>query len=411
MLEAHGALTRPRGLADHEIVAAGLAARAERLGEGLRIPVVGHPPAKQLDQGRGPVEVIVQRAIHARDVLQAPRLDQAGRRAHDERHARRDVVRGLMVAPDVELALVLAVIRADDDERVVQHPGLGQRIEQIAHVRVGIADARVVAVDPAAHRLHRIELLRQARVLPQQVGQPAGLRHGLVRLLRGVRPKAIPAALAHLLGQPRGQRIVLEGVAELRRRAVGRVRIPVVDVQEPVIRRRVALEPFQRGRRHIVRQLHAAEAGVVDLAPARMPPPGGVPLPEGADAGRIEARGAQLGDPARAPHLVAEAAVAALVLQVRGDASVVDRAVMIAEPAGVQRGARGQARRIRHIAVLEPDALRGDPVEVGAGVPVIAVAAQVVGSQGVDVDIEDAGHGVSLQFGYVGSYQIPMPSV
>jgi hypothetical protein len=41
------------------------------------------------------------------------------------------------------------------------------------------------------------------------------------------------------------------------------------------------------------------------------------------------------------------------------------------------------------VEVLEADAFRCYPIDVGARLPVIAITAQMIGPLGVDVDIED----------------------
>ena len=92
---------------------------------------------------------------------------------------------------------------------------------------------------------------------------------------------------------------------------------------------------------------------------------------------------------------VAEPAIRPIDARVGARAAVVDHAGVDAEAAGHQRGARGQARRIRAVGVVEPHALRRDAVDVGRGVPVIPVAAEVVGPQGVEVEVENA-HGLGL---------------
>ena len=50
----------------------------------------------------------------------------------------------------------------------------------------------------------------------------------------------------------------------------------------------------------------------------------------------------------------------------------------------------GQAGGIGGIDVVKPHAPGCQRVDIRAGVPVVAVAAQVVGAQAVNVDVEDA---------------------
>jgi hypothetical protein len=69
---------------------------------------------------------------------------------------------------------------------------------------------------------------------------------------------------------------------------------------------------------------------------------------------------------------------------------VVDHPGMDAEQPAPQRRARRQAGHVRGVAVFETRALGGNAVDVGAGVAVVAVTAQVVRTQRVDINEEDA---------------------
>jgi hypothetical protein len=50
--------------------------------------------------------------------------------------------------------------------------------------------------------------------------------------------------------------------------------------------------------------------------------------------------------------------------------------------------ARGEARSVGAVAVVEPNAFGADRVDVGRSIPVIAVASEVVGTKSVEVKIE-----------------------
>ena len=85
-----------------------------------------------------------------------------------------------------------------------------------------------------------------------------------------------------------------------------------------------------------------------------------------------------------------ELATLALGPEVGGEATVVHDAVADTEHAGDQRRATREAGHVRRVDVVEADTLGRDGVDVGAGVAVVAVAAEVVGAQRVDVDVEEA---------------------
>src|SRR5690606_35856700 len=147
------------------------------------LPIYG--AARQFDQRRRPVVVIMQRPVNMAG------LGDAGP-VNDQGDAAGDLVGSLVIAPHIQFALILAVIGADDDGGFVQYASLFQRIEQAANPVIGVADTGVVTVDPAFERRHCVQA-------SWDVGIGAG-EFGVILMtidfLRAVRAKAIPAALA-----------------------------------------------------------------------------------------------------------------------------------------------------------------------------------------------------------------------
>src|SRR5205807_1923757 len=90
--------------------------------------------------------------------------------------------------------------------------------------------------------------------------------------------------------QPRRQRRVLERISPTLRRAVGRVWVPEVHVQEPPLRLAIALQPLLRDRKDLIGALQPALAGVVNLAEPRIPVPRRMTLAERADRRRLQAK-------------------------------------------------------------------------------------------------------------------------
>src|SRR5690606_17197810 len=252
---------------------------------------------------------------------------------------------------------------------------------------VNVTHAHVVTVDHAAH------------------GGPVGDGAGMTRkarifavvihadFQRGVRAGHPVVTLDELVVvEPGRERVVDEGVLHVHRHAVGRVRVPIIDVQEPIVGGGVPGHPFVNDGLDDLGRLHAALAGVVDFVEAGVEMPGRVALTEGADHRGVITAELELAGKALLVEEVAKVAPGALDLGLGGGAAVADHAGVDAEAPGIQGGARGQAGRVGGVAVFEHDALPGDPVDGGAGVAMVAVATEVVGTAGVDVDVEDA-HG------------------
>src|ERR1700691_5831860 len=89
-----------------------------------------------------------------------------------------------------------------------------------------------------------------------------------------------------------------------------------------------------------------------------------------------------------------------------------DDAVMNSEAARDQRAARGTAWRIGRIHGLEPDRVARDSVDRRAGVAMVAVAAEMVGAQRIDIDIEQSHSGSTTNpFGSMYLAQIKVDSL
>ena len=249
---------------------------------------------------------------------------------------------------------------------------------------VRVPDPHIIAVDPLPYGIHRVELRRDPRV-----ARVKGLTTPTVRLLCAVWSMPLPSQLANLLRKPTWQRLALEWVPVGLGRPVGGVRVPVVHVQEPVVLLGVAPDPLQCIRRDLIGDLSATRPGIVHLSEASVPVPRGVALAERTDCRCVEAGAAQGAHPARPRIDVTEAAPGPLDEGVRCRAAVVHHPGVETAPPAPHRCTRGEARGIGIIAVLKAHSLPGQCIHVGAGIPMVAIAAQVIGSQRVDVDVQD----------------------
>ena len=117
---------------------------------------------------------------------------------------------------------------------------------------------------------------------------------------------------------------------------------------------------------------------------------GRVALAKGRDHRRVKAEVLKLTAQALGVEDVAEVAELSLDLGLCGGTAVPDDAGLDTESSGIERRARRQARSIRRVTLLKDDALPGQSVDVGAGSAMVSVAAQVIGPQRIDVDIENS---------------------
>ena len=188
-------------------------------------------------------------------------VDGAWRQAGPAQH-RRDVARrlvgGLVVGVHAELAEALTVIRRDEDGGLLEHAERRRGGDDRADRGIGVADARVVAVEHVLHRGHVGDGQRLAGEAPA----PAVGVDGRSRPTpgRSARPGSSQWAARTSSVYQVGDRFARERIAEVRRGVPRRVRVPEVDVQEPFVVAAVAVEPVERARQDLVGALAAEPA-------------------------------------------------------------------------------------------------------------------------------------------------------
>ena len=79
----------------------------------------------------------------------------------------------------------------------------------------------------------------------------------------------------------------------------------------------------------------------------------------------------------------------ALGPQIRGGAAMAHHARMDPVLARDQRGSGGQAGGIGAVVPVEPDAFPGDGIHMRGGIPTVAIASHMVGTERVDVEDDD----------------------
>ena len=75
------------------------------------------------------------------------------------------MVRRLVITVNPQFALILPVIRRDNDHGLVEHPLLLQRIENLADMVIHVLDARIIAIDPLPVVGQGRDLVGQSRPL------------------------------------------------------------------------------------------------------------------------------------------------------------------------------------------------------------------------------------------------------
>ncbi len=115
-IPTHATLAAPGPLAEDQVIPA-LIQASQGIGKALTIPGGRLLAAHQIGQGRRQIEVVVEAALH----LAGLGVGYA-RPADDKGQAVAALIGRLVIPPDIQLALIFAVVRADDDGRLVINP-------------------------------------------------------------------------------------------------------------------------------------------------------------------------------------------------------------------------------------------------------------------------------------------------
>ncbi len=164
-------------------------------------------------------------------------------------------------------------------------------------------------------------------------------------------------------------------------------------MQEPVVAGGVFAQPGLDQIVHFSGALAAAgELVAVELCESGGEPPGKMPLGEAGERNRVPTPFLQVAHPHRRGRIVKMSLSG--IAQVLGRPDMPDHAVLDSETGREERGAAGIAGVVGNVGVGEDGAGCRNLVDYRRGRTVVAVAAQVVGAGGIDVDVEEA-HGRS----------------
>ncbi len=290
-----------------------------------------------------------------------------------------------------------AVIRVDDDERIVGEPAVREMGEHLSHFVVEFRHAAVVEIDD----LVEVEFLAR-RALPaddlEGVGQP---RHREFRFARigGIGVAGVPGPLRSEGRMRRG----VEHVEQERLAAGSQPRYQATRTAAERLRQRHAAEIVELGQQEppqpVVREQRHVQPQILGALPDQVLE---VPLVVGqidvVEAERILAH-------VRAAPVRDDRGTVARFLQMRrqgvdAQPRVVVAGEIVADAVGVRPGAgeeRDQAGRgacARDIAVCEQRSCLAEPVDVRRQRAPVAECAQPVGAQRVRADHQDVGRHV-----------------
>ena len=157
----------------------------------------------------------------------------------DERNAAGGIICRAVLAIDAEFPLVFTMVGRDDDGCVLIDAGGFEPLNDDGNLVIRITDSHVIAVDHAPHG----GLVGDLAGLAGKLGVYLGIIHPDVERRMGPGHFLMPFNQG-LVVKPCQQGFLSEGVPDFGRNTVGGVRIPVVDVEIPVVLADVIREPF-----------------------------------------------------------------------------------------------------------------------------------------------------------------------
>ena len=279
------------------------------------------------------------------------------RPADDQRHAERVVVDGVVVEEAVVVIEGFAVVGGDDDDRVVVESERGQRGEDVLDAGVHVADGAVVLGDDVVLVRQQFAVGAGGHPVHEVVAERLEGEDGI----HGVVVRIVFVAF-------------VEEAVERTRREVRRMGIHVAEEEEP--RLVFGGEAAEFGQAGVVQIF-----SLVGLSVFAGVPVGEIQIGLETTCGGV----ATETDTGRVVAFVIEdfserlAADGALVAESDG---VVAKAVQAGEHGGVA----GRRRNVGREVVFKEGAAFRELVHVGGGVAEVAVAAHVLGKQGVDAD-------------------------
>ena len=392
-------------LAERRLAAAfaGLELRAEAVGG----HVLGNPEACVVQHRRGEVE-------HLREAIEPRRRDPSPRRDHEHGHSRNGLVE-VALAVEPEVAAHLAMVRGEENQRVLPLPALVEGRDDAPHLVVNQVHQRMVVGRPlprAGHGLGRACFRRPAAVWEAvaEVDVPVG---GLGHVVGVVAVEV----LGRHVERPMGPAEPAPGEPGLRGWALDEVHGVVADpCVDMVLRREREGEGGARGlvlgrAAHLVDALVAAGHALLEPLGVLRPERAGAygqagalrptrALPAG-DLHGIEAAVGHHVDLAEARRVVARRAQplvdGQLMLRQPGrgvdDRLHVGHGVLVRVAAGLQAGPRGDADGVLDVAPAKQRSPRGEGVDVRCATYAWADTGERVEALLVGGDKQDVGPG------------------
>ena len=319
-----------------------------------------HAVPRDLVGVAGIVENRRREVVHRHLPRQPLRRRDGARAAQDQRHANVRVVQTVVIEIAAVLVHGLAVVGGEQHERVLVEAKFAQPRQQVRNGHIRVGNGRVVLGDDVFEVPHA----GQPRV--EVVGERFEREH---LLERRVLRRLLVALVEHPMERPG--------------REIRRVRVPVVDEQEPrLVLPGARVEQVERDLVH--RLGFALRLRVVGL-PRVATVVGESALEPASDGVRRSGVVAQIAEDLR-HH---SDAVGGLPVRAVGYHLVREGVV-----AGHHRGERRMRRDVRRDHLAEQRALGGEPVDVRTRHAGVAVAAEVVGAKRVDDDHQDVHMGL-----------------
>lgn len=170
-------------------------------------------------------------------------------------------------------------------------------------------------------------------------------------------------------------------------------------MQKPILLFPMARNPIGGDRIHLIRVFQPAFAGVIGFMEPVNDLVGRMALGEGTDAHSMITCVPERGAECLERVSRTETASVAFGVQVGAFTAMIYNACEGTGSAAEKGGSAGQTRRVGGKQPREANTLRCQLIDARRGVPVIAVAAQMIGAQRIDIDVKNTHKGSNSRRG------------
>ena len=337
------------------------------------ITIRKHRCTQQFLHGRCQVCIVIEALNHCVLLHAGP--------ANDHRNTANRLIRGAMLSVNTELSKVFAVIRCDNDRKIVIiQTILLQPINNLTDVIICVFYTVIIQIQKVLCLFQSCQLtgvlwpLRKRIIIPH------------VDLVCAVGSDVQQVLFKGLLVDPVIRKRRIRKLARIICRCTIRcMRIPVMHMHHPVILLAVSLQPIQNMRSYHLCGLTASPAYIVAFIETGIKPPCTVTFCKGREGNRMHSGSSKLHEQSVLRHVIRKASGGSLQTHIRSCTAMPYNSVMNSILSADHGCSGRKARCIRAVIIIEPHSLLCNFIHYRCGISAIAITAHMIRPQRINV--------------------------